>query len=593
MNEYRKKIDEVRELLKPPHLRKKSPSILLGSSSGKPFYLTGKDLEHSIHIMGASREGKSKQIQNIFRQFLMQGIGGCVIDPHGYLYDDLVADCSYLSSRYPEILDRIIMFDPGSNEHIVGLNTLQHIDDLDLEMQTLSRMYATLKGRGKDNFDDFPTAKVWLQNIFTPLIEKGLTLVEVKYLIDRKAKTSKIAQTIVKGTSVDLIEHDWEWLMDASKKIQYEELLSSVNMLRNFVTSKRLELIFGRQKKVIDLRQAMDQGKIILVNLRQGMLHKDISRLLGTLLVNEFFLAAMTRTEESRPFFVAIDEFENYVTQDISDILDQGLKFGLRLILAHHSLTQVREENKKVLAAVMQNAKLKIIYGGLTYEDAEILAKDMFTHAGSGGLDPMKIKRIQKSPYTETHESTRTVTGKTESRGDFSGKGSADGFAFQSGQTAIPLDSLFLADKVISQVSSYANQHSDMNSAGTSFSDSLSEVIVPFVEQELKWYVSNIQYMPLDEQLYSIVAKLKNLPQQICMVKLPKKPVHTIKTNYVEKYYRLENEVEEFASAVNKDSPYHMTPAEAKNERERITSELRALSVPPEIEIEPDEDRFQ
>jgi hypothetical protein len=543
--------------------------------------------------MGATREGKSKQLQNIFRQFILQGVGGCLIDPHGYLYDDLVADSSYLSSRCPEILDRLILFDPGDDEYIVGLNTLQKIGELDLEMQTLSRMYATLKARGKDDFDDFPTAKVWLQNIFTPLIRKNLTLIEAKYLIDRGPSNRQLVESIVSDSGVELIEHDWDWIRSSSKKVQYEELLSSVNMLRNFVTTKRMELIFGRQQRVLNLRRIMDEEKILLVNLGGRRLHKDISRLVGTLLVNELFLAARTREVGSPRFYLAIDEFENYVTQDIGDILDQGHKFGLRLILAHHSLEQIREENKKIYAAVMQNAKVKIIYGGLTYENAEILAKEMFTYQGGAGLDPMKVKRIQESPYIEPHESTRTIKGRVESAGNFSSKGSTSGAVFQSGETTIPLDSLFLSDKVASQISMSANQMSESSSIGSSYSDSLSEVIVPFVEQELKWYVSNVQYISLEEQLHLLVSRMKNMPQQVCVVKLPKSPVKTIKSMFVEKYHRLENEVADFSGQLNRKSPYHMTAAEAENERTRITQGLLGYADPKTDSMETDDERFQ
>jgi hypothetical protein len=592
MDEYRRKAEEIKARLDGA-CAGSSPRILLGEREGVPFYLSEPDLDNSIHIMGATREGKSKQLQNIFRQMAVQGIGGCLIDPHGYLYDDLVADCSYLSARHPKIMERVVLFDPGDDENIVGFNTLRKIGELDLEMQTLSRMYATLKARGKDNFDDFPTAKVWLQNIFTPLIDKGLTLMEARYLIDRGGANEKVARAIVENCNVDLIEHDWEWYRSASKKTQYEELLSSINMLRNFVTNKRLELIFGRLECVLDLRKIMDEGKLLLVNLGGRKLHADIARLMGTLLVNEFFLAARTRPDGSKRFFLAIDEFENYVTQDIADILDQGHKFGMRLILAHHSLEQVREQNRKVYASVMQNAKIKIVYGGLTYDNAEILAKEMFAHAQSGGLDPLKIKRVQESPYLDPNESTRVIQGKAESSGDFSGIASTSGWAYSTGETSFPVDPMLFSEEVIKRINSQSSQQSESRSSGNSYSDSLSEVVVPFVEQNLKWYVSNIQYMPLEEQLYQIVARMKNLPQQVCMVKLPKSEVMSIKTSYVEEYHRLENEIEQFSAQLNAVSPYHMRREQALDERKRITASLIGPVQRPDDGDEPDDERWE
>lgn len=590
MGKVDRKIGEVRQLLK-KNDRDRPPRLLLGHRYDEPFILEGKDLQNSFHIMGATREGKSKQIENIYRQFIEQGIGGAVIDPHGYLYDDLLAYCSYKSSRMPEIMDRIILFDPGDDKSIVGFNTLQQIAGHDIETLTLSRMYATIKARGKDNFDDMPTAKTWLQNIFHPLIQKGLTLIEAKHLIDRASSDSDLAMAIVKDSGVDLIEHDWSWYEEQSKRIQYEELLSSVNMLRSFVTSKRMELIFGRREGVLDLRQIMDEGKILLVNLSSRKIHQDIARLLGTLLVNEFFLVAKMRPKDSRPFYLAIDEFENYVTEDIADVLDQGPKFGIYLILAHHSLEQLKEQNQKVYAAVMQNAKIKIIYGGLTYENSEILIKELFSYRGRGGLNPDQIKRIQKSPYLEPTESTRIVSSDSYGESKSSAYGSHSGHALQSGETTIPIDDLFMSDQITSHMSSSSNISSYGQTEGSSKSFGHTDSVVPFIIQELKWYISSIQNYTLEEQVYRVIARMKNLPQQICMVKLPKQPVKTIKTNFVEEYHELEGEVEEFAEQLNESSPYHLTPQEAIAEREKITKGILAQLEEPESGE--DDDRWQ
>lgn len=573
MSDLEKRINRIRAKLKNATPKGPDKRILLGRSFGQPIYLD--NLDTSIHIMGATREGKSKQLENIFRQFITKGIGGAVIDPHGYLYDDLVAYCSYQSSRQPKIKDKIVLFDPEDDEYIIGFNTLQQLEH-DLETLTLSRMYATIKARGKDDFDEMPTAKTWLYNIYYPLIKKGLTLIEARHLIDRAAKNNPIAREIIRDTGIDLIEHDWLWYEDQPKKVQYEELLSSINLLRNFVTSKRMELILGRRNRVLNLRKIMDEGKVIIINLSSRKLHQDIARLLGTLLVNEFFLAAKTRPKDSRPFFLAIDEFENYVTQDVADILDQGAKFGLHMILAHHSLEQLKEQNKRVYSSVLENAKIKIIFGGLTYENSEIMVKELYSYAGKGGIDPRKIKRTQKSPYIEPKESTRTVKTSGSSETESSGRVTQSGSTAQAGETYIPVDTIFASDELASYMESNASSFSEATSEGRSTSYSYTEALVPFIEQKLKWYVSNIQYRPLEEQIYDLIAKMKNLPQQICLLKLPKQPVITLKSEYVETHHLLEGELKDFAKELAERSPYHMLRDDAVKERKLITDQLES-----------------
>ncbi len=593
MSKFSKKVEEARSLLRQHASQHKPPRILLGQKGGQPFYLEGRDLENSFHIMGATREGKSKQLQNIFRQFMIQGIGCALIDPHGYLYDELVADCSFYSSRYPDIKEKLILFDPSDDQHIVGFNTMKALPGHDLTTLVLSRMYATIKARGKDNFDDMPTAKTWLQNIFTPVITKNLSLMETKHLIDRGALQSLAAKSIVRDSGIPLIEHDWSWYANQTKRTQYEELLSSVNMLRSFVTSERMELIFGRLNKVLDLRDIMDNGRILLVNLGLRTLHKDISRLLGTLLVNEFFLAAMTRPEYSRPFYLAIDEFENYVTQDIGDILDQGSKYQLHLLLAHHSLAQMEEVNRKVHDAVMQHAKVKIIYGGLLYEDAQIMAREIYTYHGKGGLDPMKKKNVQHAPYLEPHEETRILRAEGHTDANTTGSSQDSGHVIQSGETRIPVDDMFLSERLASYLSSHSVQSSEGRHDVQSSTDSQINTLIPFVVQELKWFVSNIQYLPLDEQVHKLVERMKNLPRQVCMVKLPKEPVVTLQSNNVEEHYRLDGEIQRFSDRHNLSSPHHMTRDEAKEERARILEDLlhKPSNVNPEGST--DNDRWQ
>ena len=128
-----------------------------------------------------------------------------------------------------------------------------------------------------------------------------------------------------------------------------------------------------------------------MVNLSSGnRISEDNARLLGTLIVNEIFLKAKGRPEDSRPFYLYIDECARFVNEDIGRILDEGRKFGLHLILAHQHLAQLKKAGEEVYQAVMTDAKTKVIFGGLNTEDARVLAEQVFL----GELDLEDPKKI-------------------------------------------------------------------------------------------------------------------------------------------------------------------------------------------------------
>jgi hypothetical protein len=157
-------------------------------------------------------------------------------------------------------------------------------------------------------------------------------------------------------------------------KLQQESISPIQNKIGHFVSSPLLRNILGQSRNSLDLRRAMDEGKILLVNLSKGKLGDDVSALLGSFLVTALQLAAMSRADvpenERTDFFLYIDEFQNFATDSFATILSEARKYRLALTLANQYLAQLDAETA---AAVFGNVGTLVSFQ-VGAADAEPLA---------------------------------------------------------------------------------------------------------------------------------------------------------------------------------------------------------------------------
>lgn len=173
----------------------------------------------------------------------------------------------------------------------------------------------------------------------------------------------------------------------------------------------------------IDLREITDQGKVLLVNLRQSKnLSHEAARTFGALLVNEFFESSIQRQtspgRDPKPYYLYLDEFQNFVSLDIVRMLAEVRKFGLFLVLAHQYFEQLDEE---IVAGALNNCQIKTVFGGLSTTNARLMAEELFI----GKLDPMKVKAsIYQTKFWPEYRRDK-VYGKGTSSGTSHGSSSA------------------------------------------------------------------------------------------------------------------------------------------------------------------------
>lgn len=332
-------------------------------------------LRHT-YIIGKSGVGKSVLLANMAIQDILNGAGICVIDPHGDLVDDILARVP------PERAEDVILFAPADLERPMGLNLLE-FDARYPEQKTFvinemigifDKLY-DLKSTGGPIFEQY-MRNAMLLVMADP--ESGSTLMEIpRVLADAEFRNLKLSRC-ADQTVVDF------WRKEAEKAGGDAALANVVpyitSKLTSFISNDMMRPIIAQQTSAFNFREIMDKRKILLVSLPKGLVGELNAYLLGMILVGKLLMAALSRAdmpkEERRNFFLYIDEFQNFTTNSVCQILSEARKYGLGLIIAHQYIGQlVARGDTAIKDAVFGNVGTVISFK-IGSEDAEVLQKE-------------------------------------------------------------------------------------------------------------------------------------------------------------------------------------------------------------------------
>lgn len=372
-------------------------SIVVGKTrNGYPALLTPKQRQTHMQVVGASGRGKSKFLERMIRQDIINGAGLCLIDPHGTLYNEVVRWCAGQQiSEYRNIR----LCNPNEEGWRIGFNPL-HFDGVGEPTVRIDAMVkACAQVWGGEDTNATPLLKKCLRAVFYALMMNKLTLLEAPYLTSA-TDPRNLRRFLTRQLTDEVFATLWQDFNALTPREYGEQFGSTNNRLIEFLSAPQVRTIIGQQDNILDARRCMDEGDIVLFNLQSGAnLSFDNTRLLGTLIINEFFLKALNRPKGSRPFYLYIDECYQYLNEDVENILDQARKFGLHLVLSHQRLGQLRKASESVYNAVMTGAQTKVVFGGLEASDARALAENIFL----GEFDLQKPKHRYDKPSVVDH----------------------------------------------------------------------------------------------------------------------------------------------------------------------------------------------
>jgi len=353
--------------------------IILGKNRhrGKETLVRIKDEDRRRHMyeLGQTGTGKSVFLESLAIQDIANGKGICLLDPHGDLAETI------LSHVPKERAEDVIYFDPSDTERPLGINMLEFETDEQKtfvinEMIAIFDKLYDLKATGGPMFEQYMRNTMLLlmddKDNPTTLLEIPKVLADEQY---RKAKLAKVKNYLVKDF----------WEKEAQKAGGDAALANMVpyitSKLTPFVSNDTIRPIISQTKSAFNFRKAMDENKIIIINLSKGKIGEMNSSLLGMIMIGKILFAALSRVdtpeEERDDFYLYIDEFQNYITDSISIILSEARKYKLNLVLAHQFLAQlVKDGDTSVKDAIFGNVGTLISYR-IGVDDAEVIAKQM------------------------------------------------------------------------------------------------------------------------------------------------------------------------------------------------------------------------
>ncbi|MFA6492998.1 MAG: type IV secretion system DNA-binding domain-containing protein [Patescibacteria group bacterium] len=358
----------------PPPTNLPQEGTILGESvyrgEKKPVRLKIDDRRRHIFMIGKTGVGKTTLYTQMFEQDMKEGRGCCFIDPNGDAIEDL------LGKVPPERLKDVILFDPADTEYPVGLNLLEWrtVDERDFLIQESIQIFYKLFDPGQTGIVG-PQWEHWFRNAALTIMNQpgGGTLIDVpRIFTDDKFRTrlvSYVTDPIVKAFWTQQLAKT----ADFHKSEMYNYFISKFG---RFMTNDLMRNIIGQKKSSFNIRDAMDQGKILLINLSKGRIGEVNSSLLGMILVSKIQMAAFSRAdipeENRRDFYLFVDEFQNFTTDSFATILSEARKYRLNLAVANQYIAQLTE---KIRDAVIGNAGTMICYR-IGAADAEFMVKE-------------------------------------------------------------------------------------------------------------------------------------------------------------------------------------------------------------------------
>lgn len=303
-------------------------------------------LKHT-HIIGATGTGKTTLLANMVLNDVNTGLGLVLLDPHGDITDDVLL-------RIPEHRKNdVILIDPSDIDYPVGLNLLEAKSEtekivLSSDLLSAFRQHATAWG---DNMTAVFTNAV---NTFLESNIKG-TIIDLKrFLLE-----DKFREQFLKSVEDVSLKYYWQ----NEYKFVRKGITPLITRIDTFLRPKLLRHMFA-QKSGINFNECIRDNKVVLVKLSQGLIGDANSFLLGSLLLAKvsqgIFSRQLLHKEQRHPFYVYIDEFQNFITPSISSILSGARKYGVGLILAHQDLSQITDQI--TLNAVLSNAFTRICF---------------------------------------------------------------------------------------------------------------------------------------------------------------------------------------------------------------------------------------
>ncbi|MDR1969782.1 MAG: type IV secretion system DNA-binding domain-containing protein, partial [Candidatus Nomurabacteria bacterium] len=343
------------------------------------FGMYRSDRSRHVYIIGQTGTGKSALLELFALSDIFHDEGYAIIDPHG---DFAVNSLKFVP---PNRVQDVVYFNPADTAYPLGFNPME-VYDPSQRNNVSSEIIGVLKRMFGDSWG--PRLEYILRYTILALLEyPNTTMLDITHMLTDKKFREKVLDQVTDTVVLQFWRIEFaSW----SDRFVAEAIAPVLNKVGAFVANPVIRNIIGQPKSTFNIRQIMDEGKILVVNLNKGLIGDDNAAILGALMVTKIQLAAMSRSDipnidDRHPFYLYVDEFQNFATDSFAVILSEARKYGLNLTVANQYVSQMSES---VRNAVFGNVGT-IISMRVSAEDAPLLATQFAPRFEAGDVSQM------------------------------------------------------------------------------------------------------------------------------------------------------------------------------------------------------------
>lgn len=350
--------------------------------------LTANERERHMFVVGGTGNGKTTMLKYAIIQDMRAGKGVAVIDPHGDLAQELLA---YVP---PERVDDVIYFNPSDLSYPVGLNLLELPSDLtgDALLDAKDFITETVVSIMRKTFSEDGTGGHRIEYVLRNAVLTALTIPDATiFTVYELLTNSKLRNAVVKTLEQDWLRDFWKHEFAAAGAYQKVKMMSGVTAkIGRYHASVSASRILSQPKSTINFDEILN-GKILICNLAKGLIGEDTSEVLGISVLAKLQLAAYARIKEQRearqPYYVYVDEFQNFATVSFVEMLSEARKYKLFLTMAEQTTAQ--QDDEHMVNTILTNAGTIVCFKSNSLADEQQLL-----HVFNGLVEPGEIANL-------------------------------------------------------------------------------------------------------------------------------------------------------------------------------------------------------
>jgi energy-coupling factor transporter ATP-binding protein EcfA2 len=349
--------------------------------------LTEEERETHMYIIGRTGSGKTTMMFSMAKHDIEQGRGMAFIDPHGDAADDLI------SVIPKERLNDLVFINPIDLKYPIGINLLELTPGLDEDEQELEKEVVAegvislfRKVFSKEEYVNAHRIEYVLRNaIYTAFTVENRTIFTVYDLLNNPP----FQKQVIAKLKDENLKNFWKYEFGRAGDYQVVKMVGGVTAkIGRFLFSPTAKRILEQPESTINFSKIMNSKKIVICNLSQGKLGEDTSRLLGTTIMTKIQQAALKRSNipesKRKPFYLYIDEFQNFATHSFTKMLSEGRKYKLRVTLAEQSTSQ--QDDKNIVNVILANVTTVVCFRSANYIDEELMLNQFAPYVERGEI---------------------------------------------------------------------------------------------------------------------------------------------------------------------------------------------------------------